>query len=398
MIKTKQFKSLIALLLAALMMVSAAACGMNNDSKDGSKGKKTEAQSSMTDGEPKSPEEAAAMYKKLMEEEKAILDENPALWEKVFMAADKGMVLIEDGKNYGEFLLDTIESAKDQFTADELKLLKADAEKIRAIEMKLTKLVNKYPELSDKDGNGGANMPEESSVPSDKPSSGNKGGSGNTGKPSSGSKDNSGSTGNTGKPSDNSGNTGKPSSGNTGNTGNTGKPSSGNTSNTGNTGNTGSTPTASPRQKFPSFSGKDLNGNSVTSGSLFSGNSVTVVNFWFTTCGPCVGELGELDALNKKLAQKGGAVVGINAFTLDGDEAAIADAKAVLAKKGATYKNIYFDSGSAAGKFTNGIYAFPTTYVIDRNGGIVGEPIVGAITSKAQMDALQKLIDTALAG
>lgn len=364
MIKTKQFKSLIALLLAALMMVSAAACGMNNDSKDGSKGKKTEAQSSMTDGEPKSPEEAAAIYKKLMEEEKAILDENPALWEKVFMAADKGMVLIEDGKNYGEFLLDTIESAKDQFTADELKLLKADAEKIRAIEMKLTKLVNKYPELSDKDGNGGANMPEESAVPSDKPSSGNKGGSGSTG-----------STGNTGKPSDNSGNTGKPSSG-----------------------NTGSTPTASPRQKFPSFSGKDLNGNSVTSGSLFSGNSVTVVNFWFTTCGPCVGELGELDALNKKLAQKGGAVVGINAFTLDGDEAAIADAKAVLAKKGATYKNIYFDSGSAAGKFTNGIYAFPTTYVIDRNGGIVGEPIVGAITSKAQMDALQKLIDTALAG
>lgn len=378
MIKTKQFKSLIALLLAALMMVSAAACGMNNDSKDGSKGKKTEAQSSMTDGEPKSPEEAAAMYKKLMEEEKAILDENPALWEKVFMAADKGMVLIEDGKNYGEFLLDTIESAKDQFTADELKLLKADAEKIRAIEMKLTKLVNKYPELSDKDGNGGANMPEESAVPSDKPSSGNKGGSGNTDKPSSGNKDSSGSTGNTGKPSDNSGNTGKPSSGNTG--------------------NTGSTPTASPRQKFPSFSGKDFNGNSVTSGSLFSGNSVTVVNFWFTTCGPCVGELGELDALNKKLAQKGGAVVGINAFTLDGDEAAIADAKAVLAKKGATYKNIYFDSGSAAGKFTNGIYAFPTTYVIDRNGGIVGEPIVGAITSKAQMDALQKLIDTALAG
>lgn len=378
MIKTKQFKSLIALLLAALMMVSAAACGMNNDSKDGSKGKKTEAQSSMTDGEPKSPEEAAAMYKKLMEEEKAILDENPALWEKVFMAADKGMVLIEDGKNYGEFLLDTIESAKDQFTADELKLLKADAEKIRAIEMKLTKLVNKYPELNDKDGNGGANMPEESAVPSDKPSSGNKGGSGSTDKPSSGNKDSSGSTGNTGKPSDNSGNTGKPSSGNTG--------------------NTGSTPTASPRQKFPSFSGKDLNGNSVTSGSLFSGNSVTVVNFWFTTCGPCVGELGELDALNKKLAQKGGAVVGINAFTLDGDEAAIADAKAVLAKKGATYKNIYFDSGSAAGKFTNGIYAFPTTYVIDRNGGIVGEPIVGAITSKAQMDALQKLIDTALAG
>ena len=367
-----KMKKLTALLLTALMVLSLAACGAKGDSK-------TE-----NSGDTAQTEEAAATHKSLMDRENEILSENTELWEKVFLAADKGMTMQEDGKNYGDFLLDTIESAKDQFTADELKLLKADAEKIRAIEMKLTKLVNKYPELSDKDGDGGANMPEESSVPSDKPSSGNKGGSGNTDKPSSGNKGGSGSTGstgNTGKPSDNSGNTGKSSSGNTGNTG-----------------NTGSTPTASPRQKFPSFSGKDLNGNSVTSGSLFSGNSVTVVNFWFTTCSPCVGELGELDALNKKLAQKGGAVVGINAFTLDGDEAAIADAKAVLAKKGATYKNIYFDSGSAAGKFTNGIYAFPTTYVIDRNGGIVGEPIVGAITSKAQMDELQKLIDTALAG
>ena len=378
-------KRIFALAFAVLMVLALAACG----AKDNDKQADMSGDSSAMTGEPKTAEEALALHKELLERENALLSENAELWEKVFMAADKGMVLIEDGKNYGEFLLDTIESAKDQFTADELKLLKADAEKIRAIEMKLTKLVNKYPELSDKDGNGGANMPEESAVPSDKPSSGNKGGSGNTDKPSSGNKGGSGSTGS------GAGNHNGSSSGNAENSGNTGKPSSGNT---GNTGNTGSTPTASPRQKFPSFSGKDLNGNSVTSGSLFSGNSVTVVNFWFTTCGPCVGELGELDALNKKLAQKGGAVVGINAFTLDGDEAAIADAKAVLAKKGATYKNIYFDSGSAAGKFTNGIYAFPTTYVIDRNGGIVGEPIVGAITSKAQMDALQKLIDTALAG
>ena len=51
------------------------------------------------------------------------LGENTALWEKVFMAADKGMTMQEDGKNYGEFLLDTIEGSKDQFTEDELKLL-----------------------------------------------------------------------------------------------------------------------------------------------------------------------------------------------------------------------------------------------------------------------------------
>ena len=122
-----------------------------------------------------------------------------------------------------------------------------------------------------------------------------------------------------------------------------------------------------------------------------------MVNFWFTTCSPCVGELGELDALNKELADKGGALIGVNAFTLDGDETAIAEAKEVLAKKGATYQNVYFDSSSAAGTFTSNIFAFPTTYVVDRNGNIVGEPIVGAITEKNQAETLQSLIDQAIA-
>ena len=149
-------------------------------------------------------------------------------------------------------------------------------------------------------------------------------------------------------------------------------------------------------QKFPAFEGKDLDGNPVKSDELFSGNAVTVVNFWFTTCNPCVGELAELDALNKELAQKGGALIGVNTFTLDGNEAAISDAKDVLMKKGATYQNVYFPSDGEAGKFTTNIFAYPTTYVVDRSGNIVGEPIVGAITEKKQAEALQKLIDQAL--
>ena len=71
-----------------------------------------------------------------------------------------------------------------------------------------------------------------------------------------------------------------------------------------------------------------------TAASSSPSNSVTVVNFWFTTCNPCVGELADLEALNKDLAAKGGAVVGINSFTLDGDKTAIAEAKDILAKKG----------------------------------------------------------------
>ena len=291
-----KMKKLTALLLATLMVLSLAACGAKGDSK-------TE-----NSGDTAQTEEAAATHKSLMDRENEILSENTELWEKVFLAADKGMAMIEDGKNYGDFLLDTIESAKDQFSDEEYALLKKSAQEISEIENKLTELEKQHPEILNEgtDANGDV-------------------------------------------------------------------------------------------QKFPSFEGKDLDGNEVKSDELVSANAVTVVNFWFTTCSPCVGELGDLDALNKELADKGGALIGVNAFTLDGDETAIADAKDVLAKKGATYQNVYFDSSSPAGAFTANIFAFPTTYVVDRNGNIVGEPIVGAITEKNQAETLQSLIDQAIA-
>ena len=318
--RTNTAGRLLALLLLALMMLSLTACGTKN-------GDKTDGMSS----EPKNAEEAVAMHKDLMAQENAILSENTALWEKVFMAADKGMTMQEDGKNYGDFLLSTIESAKDQFTEDELKLLKEGAEKIRDIETKLTMIEEKYPEAAQESTDGAMSVPA---------------GNDTTTPPDDGSMQ---------KSDDGS------------------------------------------MQKFPTFEGKDLDGNTVKSDELFSANAVTVVNFWFTTCNPCVGELAELDALNKELAEKGGALIGVNTFTLDGDEAAISEAKDVLAKKGATYQNVYFNSDGEAGKFTTNIFAYPTTYVVDRNGNIVGEPIVGAITEKNQAEKLQKFIDQALA-
>ena len=184
---------------------------------------------------PENAKEASAMHEKLLEQENEILSENSALWEKVFMAADKGMAMIEDGKNYGDFLLMTIEKAKGEFSDDEYTLIKGEAEKIRDIETKLTELENKFPEINGASGDDSMSMPA---------------------------------------------------------------------------GNADMT-------KFPSFIGKDLDGNEVKSDDLFSGNAVTVVNFWFTTCGPCVAELSELDAMNKELAGKGGELIGINAFTLD---------------------------------------------------------------------------------
>ena len=297
----------LALMLLALLALSLAACG----GEDGTG----------VSGEPKNAQEAAKVYSDLMDRENAIFSENTALWEKVFLAADKGMAMLEDGKNYGDFLLSTIESIQDQFTAEELELLRGEAKKISDIENQLTALEEKFPDIA------GESVDDAMSVPGDSDMAAPSGSG----------------------------------------------------------------------QKFPAFAGKDLEGNEVSSEELFSGNAVTVVNFWFTTCNPCVGELAELDALNQELAQKGGALIGVNAFTLDGDEGAISEAKDILTKKGVTYQNVYFPSDSEAGKFTANIFAYPTTYVVDRGGNIVGDPIVGAITDKKQAQTLQERIDQVLA-
>ena len=312
-------KRIFALAFAVLMVLALAACGTKNNDKMGD----MSGNGSAMTGEPKNAEEALALHKELLERENAILSENTELWEKVFMEADKGMAMIEDGKNYGDFLLDTVETVKEKFTDKEYEWLKESTTEISNIENRLTELEEKYPEIMQESMDGDMSMPAGS--------------------------------------------------------------------------DTSNPPDDGSMQKFPAFEGKDLDGNTVKSDELFSANAVTVVNFWFTTCNPCVGELSELDALNKELAKKGGALIGVNSFTLDGDEKAIAEAKEVLAKKGATYQNIYFGSDGDAGKFVENVFAYPTTYVVDRNGNIVGDPIVGAVTGKTQAEALQAQIDKALA-
>lgn len=148
---------------------------------------------------------------------------------------------------------------------------------------------------------------------------------------------------------------------------------------------------------FPAFTGKDLDGNDVDN-SIFSQNAVTVVNFWFSGCKPCVDEMDDLDALNQRIKEQGGEVIGVNTETLDGNADNIATAKKILESAGASFRNIYFDPGSEAGKFALGIMAFPTTCVVDRQGNIVGEPIMGGIDQEANMATLEKLIADAVAG
>lgn len=146
---------------------------------------------------------------------------------------------------------------------------------------------------------------------------------------------------------------------------------------------------------FNSFSGKDLDGNSVDE-SLFSNNAVTVVNFWFTGCKPCVAELSKLNELNDAIKSMGGEVVGINTETFDGNEDAIKEAAAILDSQGAKYRNISVDSDSSIGKYASDIMAFPTTILVDRNGNIVGDPMLGGIDDQANYDSLMKQIQSVI--
>ena len=298
--------------------------------------------------EPADAHAATELYQALMAQENEILAEDSALWEKVFLSIDKDQQKLDEGADYGDYLLKAIDGAKEQFTTDELARLNTAGEKVKKIEGKLSALEEKYPDCA--------------TQPDDSASAGAAGESVSAGS--------AGMTGDTGV------------SGMTGGSANTAG---------GDAGTAGDSADA-----FPSFEGQDLDGNPVDSATLFSNNAVTVVNFWFTTCKPCVGELPDLEALHQELAKKGGTVIGINAFTLDGSTKDTNEAKSVLEQQGVTYPNIWFASNSDAGLFTAGLYAFPTTYVVDRNGRIVGDPIVGGISSDAQMKKLNALIDQAL--
>lgn len=144
---------------------------------------------------------------------------------------------------------------------------------------------------------------------------------------------------------------------------------------------------------FNNISGKDFDGNDVDE-SLFSKNAVTVMNFWFTGCKPCVAELSKLNELNDAIKSMGGEVVGVNTDTFDGKESTIKEAKKILESQGVKYRNFALDANSDAGKYASEIMAFPTTILVDRKGNVVGEPMVGGIDNQDNYDALMKQIQS----
>ena len=290
--------------------------------------------------------ECACAEKKLemlTAEMNAVFEKNMDLWNRFFGMMDKQPDM---DMRYADYLTEQLEMMREKFTEDEYKLLQQDIETIRRLDAEMERLMPKDAMAADSGVAADSGMAVESGmVAAD---------------------------------------------------GGMVMGSEGMTMADGSMEDKNMSMEEDSSEKFPSFEGMDLEGNPVTS-ELFKENSVTVVNFWFSTCAPCIAELGELNELNEELKLKGGAVIGINADTIGGDESMIMEARSILEKKGAAYQNIHFSADSEAGKLTYSITAFPTTVVVDRSGRIVGEPILGGINNEAQMKALQDLIDETLA-
>ena len=148
-------------------------------------------------------------------------------------------------------------------------------------------------------------------------------------------------------------------------------------------------------EAFPKFKGKDFDGKDVDE-SLFSKNEVTLVNFWFNGCAACVNEMPALEKFNKKLKEHGAELIGVNAEA--SDEATLKDAKDILSKQGATYRNIVIKDGDDAKAYLAKIFSFPTTVMVNKKGNIIGDPIVGNLEDEKKQEEIIKMIEEVKSG
>ena len=151
---------------------------------------------------------------------------------------------------------------------------------------------------------------------------------------------------------------------------------------------TQSTTSKKERAAFPSFDAEDIFGAKVSS-KVFEENKLTVVNLFTTWCAPCVSELPDLAKLDKELEDIGfiGIVLDIN----EGDgvsESALRAAKDLCNDSGAEYPYLIPDESLVA--FCRNIYNVPTTYFVDSDGKIVGDPIAGSNTASEWKEIIEQ--------
>lgn len=141
---------------------------------------------------------------------------------------------------------------------------------------------------------------------------------------------------------------------------------------------------------FPEFSDVDMDGNKVTN-EIFSQYDATIINFWSNGCGTCIEEMPELEEMYHNFKDRNINLIGVGADSGTGEDM-LEDAKKILESKGVTYMNISPDpEGALYDEIYSNMNGFPTTYVVDSQGNIIGAPITGNV--KMQLDTLEARLE-----
>ena len=136
---------------------------------------------------------------------------------------------------------------------------------------------------------------------------------------------------------------------------------------------------------FPEFSEVDIAGDEISS-DIFADYDATIVNFWNNGCGTCIEEMPELEELYHQLQERNINLIGVGTDSGEGEEQ-LETAQNILKEKGVTYVNISPDpEGEFYKDFVSEIFSYPTTYIVDGEGNIIGAPIVGNV--KKQIDTV----------
>ena len=138
------------------------------------------------------------------------------------------------------------------------------------------------------------------------------------------------------------------------------------------------------------FETTDLDGNAVKSEELFSQSKITLINIWGTYCGPCIEEMPGLEELYKDYAEKGVNVVGVVGDVTVSNDKKLQAAKDIVGENGITFTNLRAWDGY---KDQLACRATPTTYFIDNQGRLIGDPVLGANVLKYRK-SLDELLET----